>query len=211
MHFVKFFYQVSFVLLAICSTGCAEMSLLLVNKLHQTLIVHFGKPLANGSTSRLVLPGLEPAESTVIVGKDWKDNQVEVQWALLGDMDTVHFTADNQQCVSASNDKTNDGAVDVLEGTASAEAGMSLSLVNKSDKYLIAHFSKPLADGTTSRLIMAGTQEQVIVGRDWKDNHVKIAWEAPIDTDRLLFIRDDQHLISTSDDKTNNGPVDSLK
>lgn len=190
--------------------GFALMELQLVNKYHQPLIVHFGKPLADGSISRLVLAGSDPTDSTVVVGKEWKNEHVKIEWAVLGDVDTVEFTAENQECVSTSNDK-DDGAVDQLNGVDTQSGGMRLVLINKADKVLVVRFGKPLADGTTSRIVMAGSQETVLVDYKWKNAAVKVSWEAPIDTDIVFFKQDEQHLTSTSDDKKNQGSSDILE
>lgn len=201
-------------ILACCminATSFASMELELVNKYHQPLVVHFGKPLADGSISRFVLAGSEPADSTVVVGREWKNERVKVEWAILGDVDTVQFTADNQECVSTSNDKTDDGAVDQLNALDTQSGGMRLVLINKADKVLVVRFAKPLADGTSSRIVMAGAQETVLVDYKWKNVPVKISWEAPIDTDSVLFTQDEQKLTTTSDDKTNQGPKDVLE
>lgn len=211
MNAMHFFYTLVFTLLGIHSSffaANADMKLTLANKSHQLLTVRFSMPLADGSTSKEVAAG---AEKAVIVSKDWRDKAVKLLWLSVGDVDTIQFTKDNEQLISTSNDRSDDGKGDLLAGGASEASAMTLMLKNKSDKVLIVHFPIPLANGATSKAVMAGAEEPVVVSKDWKDKAVDITWESPVDEDIIHFTAEHLDLISTSNDKTNDGKVDVLE
>ncbi len=90
-------------LLAASSSCFAEMKLELVNEAAEAQVVTFGKALANGATTESVNAN---STETVVVGAEWKGNDVAVTWAN-GDVDTVHFNNDGT-LRSTSDDDTKD-------------------------------------------------------------------------------------------------------
>lgn len=96
--------------------------------------------------------------------------------------------------------------------SSSCFAEMRLKLVNeRADKKLTVHFQEGYLAGAAGTLkdaseeIEPGATETVVVGDNWRDQHVTITWkdgEMVVDTDTVHFDKDktDEELISTSAD-----------